>query len=505
MKYLFTSLTTFFFTLSVLAQMPQETNLIPDFNEQFKSNPNRTGFKSTVGKLQLDSITAENTVTRFHYNSVGQHLSDSIIKFDTTDNIWVNYSKNEYDYNDAGLQTIEASYNWDTAITGWTGNRKVIEKFDENGNDTLRSEHYWNTEKVDWYTNYKGVKSFDENNNLLEIVKMFHNHTHDSLINSSKSEYSYTAGNLVETFDHTWSIDTKEWLKSKKYYQTYNSENKKDSIYDFRWNTTDEVWDSTYITQYYYGTDGVLDSTVKFSYSAGNWTNSIKYDYEFHKDEVTLELFLRWNTVDNVWDSSSKTVHTYDENDNHTFWGTYKYNNEWKEFMLYYYTFDDYNNYESGIALGENYMSGVIDSLQYVTFFFDYSVNVADLVVPNNWNSNHFHMVTGLENKRYWNGEHTITINETYHYNEVKASSISENTQKPGIIYPNPANDYLILKSDANENNSRLELINLQGKVILNQEVVSNNPVDIRHLDTGIYFYRIHSDNEVQTGKLIVK
>ncbi len=79
------------------------------------------------------------------------------------------------------------------------------------------------------------------------------------------------------------------------------------------------------------------------------------------------------------------------------------------------------------------------------------------------------------------------------------------NSNNSFIIYPNPANDYLIVAGDGDLTNCQIELYDILGKKIVTQIINTNNfKIDISGFNKGIYFFKIISlDNTLQTGKLI--
>ncbi len=70
----------------------------------------------------------------------------------------------------------------------------------------------------------------------------------------------------------------------------------------------------------------------------------------------------------------------------------------------------------------------------------------------------------------------------------VTATGINNTNNINGLtIYPNPANDFIEIKTDLKYNN--ISIIDVTGKTI--KQVNSNNKIDISNLTTGIYFIKI--------------
>ena len=70
--------------------------------------------------------------------------------------------------------------------------------------------------------------------------------------------------------------------------------------------------------------------------------------------------------------------------------------------------------------------------------------------------------------------------------------SISEN----GIIYPNPASDYINIKLDG-ISADKLEICDISGKIILSQTITKDyQQIQIRDLKRGMYFLKIYDKNQ---------
>ena len=81
---------------------------------------------------------------------------------------------------------------------------------------------------------------------------------------------------------------------------------------------------------------------------------------------------------------------------------------------------------------------------------------------------------------------------------------------KRGIIYPNPAQDYIHINYPSikeSSNSINLSLLDISGKIVkvLDASITNDRKIDIRDLETGIYFLRIQTLGEVPiTEKLII-
>jgi hypothetical protein len=75
-------------------------------------------------------------------------------------------------------------------------------------------------------------------------------------------------------------------------------------------------------------------------------------------------------------------------------------------------------------------------------------------------------------------------------------------------IYPNPAKQFFIIENQKDYfKNIKVEIINYQGKIILQKEIYSNRnsyKINLENIEPGLYFVVIYYSNEIFTKKLIV-
>lgn len=74
-------------------------------------------------------------------------------------------------------------------------------------------------------------------------------------------------------------------------------------------------------------------------------------------------------------------------------------------------------------------------------------------------------------------------------------------------VYPNPANNFLNIKLTSNGNSVVLNIYNIMGELVINEELVSgNNTISVADLSDGVYFYSIIKNNAiVETKKVVIK
>lgn len=85
------------------------------------------------------------------------------------------------------------------------------------------------------------------------------------------------------------------------------------------------------------------------------------------------------------------------------------------------------------------------------------------------------------------------------------AIGISENPENPFLLFPNPANEYIQVQSELNEQ-VVVQLMDLTGKLIKSVTLGANriHQVDISDLSSGLYLVKMISDGKEYTQKLMV-
>jgi hypothetical protein len=68
-------------------------------------------------------------------------------------------------------------------------------------------------------------------------------------------------------------------------------------------------------------------------------------------------------------------------------------------------------------------------------------------------------------------------------------------------IYPNPADDYIIIETGISEL-STFKLFDMIGKMVLISEVSDKEKLSIKDLGESIYYYKLVADTRLQAGKL---
>jgi len=75
-----------------------------------------------------------------------------------------------------------------------------------------------------------------------------------------------------------------------------------------------------------------------------------------------------------------------------------------------------------------------------------------------------------------------------------------------GNIYPNPANDYVIFELNSREV-VNIEILDLSGRQVVLERTDGSSrfTVDVAHLQSGLYMYRVIQGDQMQAGKIVIE
>jgi len=101
-----------------------------------------------------------------------------------------------------------------------------------------------------------------------------------------------------------------------------------------------------------------------------------------------------------------------------------------------------------------------------------------------------------------------IMERRVFYYSEISTSDTEDIVAEitPYSLSPNPASDILQIASAHNKYlDITLQLTDMHGRRVLSQITLSNEAVDVSHLESGVYIYQITEGDKVYSGKLVVE
>lgn len=72
-------------------------------------------------------------------------------------------------------------------------------------------------------------------------------------------------------------------------------------------------------------------------------------------------------------------------------------------------------------------------------------------------------------------------------------------------LYPNPADDFVVFPTNNQERPAIVELFDYTGDKVLHKELPDNSILDIKHLKSGLYIYKLNDNGTFFIGKIVVQ
>lgn len=350
---------------------------------------------------------------------------------------------------------------YDSAQDQWFIMNKTKFIYDSHGNNTLKTVYALSRNSNQWTEDDKFEYGYDGNGNL--IREIYYVMSGNQWGSEYKNEYTYDARekNTSMTVSYYFSD---QWNYGNK--DTYTFDNNGNNIIDslYSWNSTSSRWDASAIHEYTYDSKGnkTMESDFTWNANLGEWLTGSKSEREYTYDaggKIILEILSSWDNNNNQWIHSSKFENTYDSNGNEItqiFYTWSQLSSQWTNLTKYEYTYDTEGNNLSGTL---------------------YTWSGAN----NQWapaNKDIYHYISGI-------------------------TFVSTMTDKDILVYPNPASDFIVFVVADDSKPVTAEISDMQGKIILGQNLSVNNKVSVRDLNKGVYFYKIERGNKVYSGKII--
>jgi len=180
---------------------------------------------------------------------------------------------------------------------------------------------------------------------------------------------------------------------------------------------------------------------------------------------------------------------------NYTISGTYTYSNSLCDVDTLYLTI---NNVNIGVTLGSNVLTANASGASYQWYDCETNSNVAD--------------ASDQEFYPLISGEYAVIVQQngctdTSNCVEIMLWNVKEINQNFIQIAPNPVNDFIQFTTSGGFNITTIEVLDLNGKVILKasfDEIIQNS-IDVTTLISGFYFVRFNSSSNQELIRIVKK
>jgi len=419
-------------------------------------NEDRLWVEWTNCNIGEDSICNPTTRSLREFNE-DQQLT-SFLEQVYEDDQWVNINRITRTYNNQGLQTYFAEENW---------------------------------ENNQWNFYEEQTQDFDENGKLISKERILHS-TNGQF--RSRFIYAYNDFNLITSITRQNLLE-EEWVLQSITYYTYNENNLL-----FQEERNDDIL-TNYLITYDYDSLGNNTHILRERIEDDVYVNEEQTWYEYDEfNYVILKLEQEWEN--NTWENSTKVLSVNDEFGNRIQVHSQYWNEAWINSSYFTATYNELgkqNYYEVLLEWNqetEEYEIGERAETNYLDYV-DLKGNA--LLVSKQFyyrNTQTVDWTPGFYFINYYGDETLLGIS---------SMNPAFNTLS---IYPNPTQGiFQLAVDDVFKNDGVLEVFNLNGQLILRQNILASPQisVDLRAVSNGLYVVKLINGVQQATSLLQVK
>jgi hypothetical protein len=283
----------------------------------------------------------------------------------------------------------------------------------------------------------------------------------------------------------------------------YSVENKLNKINHFNWNEFNQEWDTTYLTNVTYVDTSNSRTEIRKQLNNGAWKNENKKYYKYNNSNI-LQLYEEYYCADGIdnWYLRDKYAYKYNPETQEEYSVQYYWYNNISELIRYDSIVKSYTNdgqIESEISFRWDTTTQVWKNAFKDVYTYG---NTTDSIIKPYYMQGYILQV----NHSWWTDEQVWYDDGTavYYYNEFNTIGNKQVASNDLLIYPNPANNYVIVNTE-NKNKSSFELYSLKGRLIKSTQVNNNEIINIEGIAPGQYVYSIITPSNKKTGTLIIE
>lgn len=353
-------------------------------------------------------------------------------------------------------QNVESILNetWDNGV--WKYSSQTLNSFDSNNFLTNTLTQSWTAPSGPWENVYQVNYTNNSNGTVNQSVAQFWDSDTSSWENALRSSYTYNSTDKALTIvSEFWVGDWQNFLKQTN---TYDASDYLTYYLSQSWDLLSNDWKNSTQTNYANNPNGTVNQSISQIWDATNvWINLERSTFTYTLSKKVLTAISEsWTGV--AWLNDSRETNTYNGND----FLVLSLSQDWDVFTSTWIN-------ESQLLFTNNTLGNPIQ------------------IVGQDWDT-----ATSL-----WNNSVRITFSYSLGIADI-------NTGKRLILYPNPAADFVSVKTNIALSNERYSITDQMGRQVQSgpfyEETVT---LDISKLTAGIYFLRI--GDQMQSIKMIKK
>ncbi|WP_372950922.1 T9SS type A sorting domain-containing protein [Mariniphaga sp.] len=299
---------------------------------------------------------------------------------------------------------------------------------------------------------------------------------------------------------------------------------------------------SKYKNEMVYDENGNIISKNSFSWNEGdqyidtlsvNWNNISKEEFEYDEygNQTRSEAYY-WDQYFNGWIGGYKSEKTYDENGNILTSFDYQWQYEKKDWIPAYreentfiadsiqtsqasYSYDSYLNKWIGNYKYETIFNEALEAIKEINYEWDYNAGTWKIINVSRVEHNEYQYDSEGRLQAYARETWNETLNHwcpkvKYYYfwslhSITEAELVLLNQDGKLMVYPNPATDYICVKTASDLKNGTISLYNNNGQKVKTLQTVGDvTNINVNDLPAGNYMLQFATDKDVFVKKIII-
>ena len=404
----------------------------------------------------------------------------------------IDFSKALYFYEDS--RDIRYTYSRENFV--WEANKCFIEYYDNENLLISSSFNIWDGDLTSFNDNDPLVLRsyfYDENNLLVEEHAQIQSEVRNKILGNVYN-YHYHDDGLLESVDyHSWSAQRDSLVLRGSI--CYKHDNMRNIVLILQFENDND--------RGYYATDSIL----RIINNEGLLDKRIDYIKSALSDEWILI-----NELSFIYDNDGRTHKVIPQEFNR---------NNWQPIDTTLFRYHPYGSLDEVMIVQTDSSSfeqiGILfEDIRYISDYkHDDNITINQVKLPRSYSPHYeqHHMLiekNQYENilpggSQYGSGDMAKTSSAEYFYSEITTSVDDIETNQLSIsLSPNPANEYIEITSAEPIGELQFTMTDISGRRVLDQQIYTNQRINITHISKGTYIYTVNDGNGQSTGKVTV-
>ncbi|MFM9947891.1 MAG: T9SS type A sorting domain-containing protein [Saprospiraceae bacterium] len=479
----------------------------------------------------------------FLFLSAGAQLSQAqqLLKLDSV--VTDNYAKVFYTYDSTGEVLESIHHDWNTSAGDWVLKSKWV--FNNTGSEEVLTIFSWNANSLEWIPyrqrviNHTASASTNTYNSWNAAIQMWNPLEQSTIINNPE-------GQVIQRIYIRWQLNSDVWEWGERY-TVLETPTSFEEIYE-TWDVDIQDWQFIQKTEYWLNTEGRLSQSIIYWWDENQWVFTVDsrrttFLYDANGNIIENTSYAR-DPADTAWIGWIRTINTYNWDDvltsityyffdpandtwffhqlDKTFTHTYspegwleeilekRWRNAENALVNYkksIYAYDVAGNQIDHTSFLWNIASGYWYGTSREIRTYDLSVDVADLVFPDNDTNNRLFKNGKLVSQEAFSinpdsNDWEIYLKACFYFSELVTATEEAPTTESIKLFPNPVSNLLTLGANAHRTSS-YQITDLNGRILQQEKSWNGAGIDVSQLIPGSYVIRLIEGNRIITGKFI--